>query len=242
MDPSAFTPEQVPASAPARRRRTALVVGAVVAVIVLVAGALIASLFLGPDDSGQATGLPSITTTHTTTSSQSPATAPTAAKYVGTLQALATPMPAGAVRQPLDMGAQDGSLDLDAVAAEYPDSNRQSVKNLLKSLEFERGLFLAWNDGQGYLVYVQIYQFHYGPQAAAWSAAEARGSEPESASALEGIPGGKWFTTTTPSGRGAVHARYYKGDLAVMLNVFRTGQADPEHLKQLAIDQYHRLP
>jgi hypothetical protein len=205
-------------------------------VVVLVASGVVAAVLLNPDK--VATSSPAVT-------SQPPVTvAATATKYTGTLQALAIPMPAGAARESLRMGAKDGTLDLNGVLEEYEGNAKESVRNQLTSLEFERGLFLAWTDAKGFLVYVQIYQFHYEHQAAAWSAAQSRGLADiaESTAAFDEILGGRWFVTTTPNGRSAVHTNYNKGDLAVMISIFRKGTADVDYLKRLAIDQYRHLP
>jgi hypothetical protein len=196
-------------------------------------------VLLGPDRGGTVAAPPT-----TTPAEPTAAVTPTETEYTGTLQALAVQMPAGAVREPLTMAAEDGSLVLDDVLDQYADSSRASVRDLLTSLEFQRGLFLAWTDEQGFLVYLQIYQFHYERQAASWWAAEARSLNDiaESTAAFDEIEGGKVFTTTTPNGRSAAHGRFCKGDFAVMLSIFRTGQTDVEHLKRLTIDQFHRLP
>ena len=231
-----------PGQAPARRRRTGLMVGVAIVVVVLVASGVAAEKLLRPGVI--ATSLPAATSAPAGTSQPPPTVVATATRYAGTLQALAISMPAGATREPLRMGAKDGTLDLGGVLDEYDGDARESARDLLTSLEFERGLFLAWTDGKGVLVYVQIYQFHYEHQAAAWSAAEARGLNDvaESTAVFDEILGGRWFVTTTPSGRGAVHARYSKGDLAVMLSIFTKGKADVDYLKRLSVDQYRKLP
>jgi hypothetical protein len=193
----------------------------------------------GSDDGGTVAASPTTPPPQATE-----AVTPTEVEYTGTLQALAIPMPAGAVREPLAMGADDGGLVLDDVLEQYPDGGRASVRDLLTSLEFQRGLFLAWTDDQGFLVYLQIYQFHFERQAAAWWAAEARSltDVAQSTAGFDEIEGGKVIVTTTPSGRIAAHGRFCKGDFAVMLSIFRTGQTDVEYLKRLTVDQFHRLP
>jgi hypothetical protein len=214
-------------------------VGAILLVLVLVAGGAIAVL-LGSDQ-GDPVSAPPITAPASTT----PAVTPSESEYNGTLQALAIPMPVGAVREELAMGAADGGLDLDDVLQQYPDGGRAGVRSLLTSNEFRRGLFLAWTDDQGFLVYLQIYQFHYERQAAAWWAAEARGltDVAESTAGIDEIEGGKLIlTTTTPSGRSAAHARFCAGEFAVMLSIFRSGPTDVDYLKRIAVEQFGRLP
>jgi hypothetical protein len=142
------------------------------------------------------------------------------------------------------MGRDDGSLDLDAVLLEYERTDEPAMRKQLTDLEFERGLFLAWNDAQGFLVYPQIWQFRYEREAAAGSVAEARAVSDgaQSTASLDGILGGKVIAITAPNGRAAAHARFPKGDLAVMLSIFRQGTTDLDYLKRLAAEQYQRLP
>ena len=89
------------------------------------------------------------------------------------------------------MGRDDGSLDLDAVLLEYERTDEPAMRKQLTDLEFERGLFLAWNDAQGFLVYPQIWQFRHEREAAAWSVAEARAVSDgaQSTASLDGILG-----------------------------------------------------
>jgi hypothetical protein len=221
------------------RRRLPIIIGCVV--VLLVAGGITSALLLQHNGSPAAASL-----TDTATSAAPPPTsaAPTATKYVGKLQDLAIIMPAGSTRQKLRMGGTDGSLDLDAVLLEYDAADRPAMRTRLSDLEFERGLFLAWNDTQGFLVYLQIWQFHYERQSAEWFVADAGGisTNAESTASLENIEGGKVITTITPNGRRAAHARFVKGDLSVMLSIFKTGPTDLDYLKRLAAEQYQRLP
>jgi hypothetical protein len=50
------------------------------------------------------------------------------------------------------------------------------------------------------------------------------------------------IAVSAPNGRTAAHARFPKGDLAVMLSIFKTGPTDLDHLKRMAAEQYQRLP
>jgi hypothetical protein len=172
------------------------------------------------------------------------APAPTPSKYTAPLQDLAIPMPAGATRESLRMGADDGSMQLEDVVAEYPDSSKAQVRKILTDLEFERGLFLAWTDAQGYLVYLQINQFHFERQAATWSVTDRRSmdSVTETTAGFDEIVGGKWLTSSAPNGRGAAHAFFSKGDLTVTIGIFKTGKGDADYVKRLAVEQYNRLP
>jgi hypothetical protein len=42
--------------------------------------------------------------------------------------------------------------------------------------------------------------------------------------------------------RGAAHAFFSKGDLTVMIGIFKTGKGDADYVKRLAVEQYKRLP
>jgi hypothetical protein len=232
-------PEQVPAGPAAPRRRTPIIIAGCVVVVLLVAGGIASALLL--NDKGSPTAA---TTPAPTATAASAAPTPSPTRYAGELQDLAIPMPAGATRQTLRMGRDDGSLDLDAVLLEYEEADEPAMRKQLTELEFQRGLFLAWNDAQGFLVYLQIWQFRYEREAAAWSVAEARGlsASAESTASLDDILGGKVIVTTAPNGRSAAHARFPKGDLAIMLSIFKAGPTDLDYLKRLAAEQYQRLP
>jgi hypothetical protein len=210
-------------------------------VLVLVAGAVGVVILVNRIGS-EPVGLAVPTATYQPPPSTS--AAPTPSKYAAPLQDLAVPMPDGAARESLRMGADDGSMELEDVVAEYPDSSKAQVRKILTDLEFERGLFLAWTDAQGYLVYLQINQFHFERQAASWSVTEQRSmaSVTETTAGFDEILGGKWITSTSPNGRGAAHAFFSKGDLTVMIGIFKTGKGDVDYVKRLAVEQYQRLP
>jgi hypothetical protein len=167
-----------------------------------------------------------------------------APEYTGTLQAVALPMPPGARRESLRMGTADGSLDLAAVLEEYQDADRPAIRELLTDMTFERGLFLAWINAQKVSVYLQVYQFGSAGGAKGWLAAQIGSLQPgaDSSGELSDIPEGRWFTTTTPDGRKAVHAVYCQGDLWVGMSTFTAGTGDLKVLTRLATDQYRLLP
>jgi hypothetical protein len=178
-----------------------------------------------------------------TTSSRPPASA-AASKYTAPLQDLALPMPADAHRETPRLGAADGSLALEDIVQEYGGTAKDTMRRTLVNLEFERGIFLAWTDAQGALVYLQLYQFHFEREAAAWSVGEQRSFDDitETTAGFDEILGGKWITTTGPDGRHAALAVYSKGDFSVTISVFAPGAALVDYVKRLAVDQYQRLP
>ena len=50
------------------------------------------------------------------------------------------------------------------------------------------------------------------------------------------------YRTITPNGRTGLHARFVRGDFAVMVSTFTHGEGDLAYLQQLAADQFERLP
>ena len=233
------TPSPVPAPVPSPvpRRRTGLIVGIVVGVLVVAAGAVGVGVLLSRIGS-QLIGLPLPTASHQASA------VPTPSKYTAPLQDLALPMPADATRVTPPVGAADGTLELEDVVQQHGAGQRDVLRQALTKIEFERGVFLAWKDGQGVLVYLQIYQFHFDRQAAAWSSVATRSlaDVAESSAGFDEILGGRWGTLTAPDGRGYSYACYSRGDLSVAITVFTSGAAGIDHVKRLAVEQYKRLP
>jgi len=82
-------------------------------------------------------------------------------------------MPADARRETPRLGAADGSLALEDIVQQYGGAAPDTMRRTLVNLEFERGIFLAWTDAQGALVYLQLYQFHFEREAGYWTGAMA---------------------------------------------------------------------
>jgi len=219
-------------------RWTGLIVGGIVALAV---GVSLAACSSGTASTAPTTAPATITFTAAATPV---ATDPPA--FSGPLQSLVIPKPPGAVYAPdKRKGDKDGVLTKQDVASEYPGDAATQVSNILTQDEFQRGVFLAWTD-TGTLVYVQIYQFRYDREAASWNAtmqssAQAQG-DATSTAVFDEIPSGRWFVTKTSDGRGAAHAFYSKGPFAVEIDTFKTGAADLDGTKKMAVDQYKLLP
>jgi hypothetical protein len=216
------------------KRGTGTIIGGIVGLVVLIAAGVTGC------SSGGSNQTAAPATTQPPTTAAPPTTAPA---YSGSLQDLVVPKPASATLTPNERkGAADGSLTAKDVASEYAGSEA-AVSGILTQTDFQRGVFIAWRDN-GTLVYIQIYQFKADAGAASWQATQERSIKDvaTSTAAFDEIPGGHWFVTRTPDGRGGAHAFYSKGPLVVMIDTFRTGAADLDGTKKMAVDQYHRLP
>jgi hypothetical protein len=225
-------------AAPPPRRRTGLVIGVGVAVaaVLAVAGGTTAVLLTSTVKPTSAPPTRTPTAAAPTTPAQ---TDPPA--YAGKLQDLVVPKSASAVYAPAERkGAADGSMTIQDVASEFSGGD---VLNTLTTLEFQRGLFLAWRDN-GTLVYIQIYQFRYEREAGQWEVAVQRGIQDgaTSTAVFDEIPYGRWFVTKTPDGRGAAHAYFHRGPFVVMIDTFRAGTADLDGTRRMAVSQYALLP
>jgi hypothetical protein len=248
-DQPKFLPTGPPVAAPARirRRRTGFIIAGIIAVVFVVAAGVGVVLVLNRARLTVSTPTPTPTATSTTSATAAP-TSTQSSDYTGALQALVAPKPAGATDAD-HSGAADGTLTKQQVVSEYNGTsadNQAAVLHALTELEFQRGLFVAWRDRQGTLVYVQLYQFRFDREAASWSTQMQRGmgDDPGKAATayFDEIEGGRWFANELSDGRGAAHAIYSKGQFAVMIDVFRSGASDIDDTKKLAIQQYGRLP
>jgi hypothetical protein len=216
---------------PAPKRRCGTITGAMVGLVAVLMAA-------GCGGTGSATA--PLTSTPVTTAAPTPTKAPA---YSGSLQDLVIPKPTSGTLTPNERkGAADGSVTAQDVASEFGDS-ASVVAGLLAQTGFQRGVFLAWRDN-GTLVYIQIFQFSSNAGAAGWQATQERSIKDvaTSTAAFDDIPGGHWFVTKTPDGRGGAHAFFTKGPLVVSMDTFRIGAADIDGLKKMAVDQYQRLP
>jgi hypothetical protein len=227
------------------RRGGLLVAGIVVAVllVVLVGAGITAVLTLKKQTTTAATAPTAAATTAPPTAAPTP-TATEPAPFTGPLQSLVLPKPSGAVYSPqMRKGDKDGVLTKQDVMSEYTGSDVDTVNTILTQDEFQRGVFLAWTD-HGTLVYIQIYQFRYEREAANWNVQVQRPIQDiaTSTAVFDEIPSGRWFVTKTADGRGAGHAYFSKGPFAVMIDTFKTGAADLDGTKKMALDQYKLLP
>jgi hypothetical protein len=242
--PSGPPPPLPPVTASPRRRGGlvfALVAGAV-ALLVLVGAGITAVLAL---NKAPVTAAPPTTPAATAAATAAPTPAATEPPpFSGPLQSLVLPKPSGAVYTPdKRKGDKDGVMTKQDVMSEYSGSDANIVDKILTQNEFQRGVFLAWTD-HGTLVYIQIYQFRFDREAAQWNVA-VQGPVQNAATStavFDEIPFGRWFVTKTPDGRGAAHAYYNKGPFAVMIDTFKTGAADLDGTKKMAIDQFNLLP
>jgi hypothetical protein len=238
--PAQFAPAPVPP-----RRRGGLVIGVIVGVVVfvLVGAGVTAALTLNRSSGTAAVPRTTALATTATTAAQTPvATDPPA--FSGPLQSLVIPKPSGAVYAPEKRkGDKDGVVTKQDVASEYTGSDVDTVNSLLTQDEFQRGVFLAWTD-HGTLVYIQIYQFRYDREAASWNVSVQRPAQnaATSTAVFDEIPFGRWVVTQLPDGRGAAAAYFSKGPFAVEIDTSKTGAADLDGTKKMAVDQYKLLP
>ena len=240
--PPAFVPLPVPTSRP---RRTGLLIAGVVALVLVILAGAAAIVLLNPTPlqvvvSGP-TSHPGATSSPTITAS--PTEPP---PYTGRLQDLVLPMPSGATRRPLKMGDPDGSLSQDQLLQEYFDpAARPPIAAFLTKLGYQRGVFISWFDHKA-RVQIQIYQFSHASGAAEWieNARIVDSGDPttlESAGVGE-IPGSFLYKHTPPSGGLATHAEYSKGALTVQIDIFDPPDPSLNYVRDMAIQQYHRLP
>ena len=208
--------------------------------VLLIAGGVTTAVLMNNSTS---TAAPPTTVAPTTAAPAPTQTEPP--EYAGKLQDLVVPKPASAVLTPSERkGDPDGSMNAQQVASEYSDSgDSNAVLRDLGTLEFRRGVFLAWRDN-GTLVYIQIYQFRYEREAVNWmvSVQHSLGGIATSRAVFDEIKDGRWYVTKTPDGRGGAHAIYNKGPFAVMIDTFRAGAADLDGTKKMAVEQFAKLP
>jgi hypothetical protein len=235
-------PVEAPPPVPPRRRGGllfGLIAGAVVLLVLVGAGV---TAVLALKKSPITVAAPPTTAPAASAAATPVVTEPAA--FAGPLQSLVIPKPSGAVYTPEKRkGDKDGVLTLADVASEYSGSDVNTVKNILTQDEFQRGVFLAWTD-HGTLVYIQIYQFRFDREAANWNVA-VQGPVQDAATStavFDEIPFGRWFVTKTADGRGAAHAFFNKGPFTVEIDTFKTGAADLDGTKKMAVDQYKLLP
>jgi hypothetical protein len=246
VPPATSEPSAPPRSAPPSvpQRRTGLLIGVIVGLIVflLVGAGVTAGLTLSRSSRTSAAPPTTAPTTATTAAQTPAATEPPA--FSGPLQSLVVPKPSSAVYAPdKRKGDKDGVVTKQDVASEYTGSDVDTVNRLLTQDEFQRGVFLAWTD-HGTLVYIQIYQFRYDREAASWNVTvqSPAQSAATSTAVFDEIPAGRWVATKTPDGRGAAAAYFSKGPFAVEIDTFKTGAADLDGTKKMAVDQYNLLP
>ena len=255
-DPNMGPPYAGP-PAPARRRRTGLIVAGIVAAVAvaLTVGAGVTVLVLrtrSPTNVAAAAPTTEVQTSDVLSPSATPSPTVTAKPpYTGRLQDLAIPKPAGAVYTPKQRrGDADGSLSLQQLAGEYDGSSTQAdIAKRLTDLKYQRGIFLAWRESNGTLVYLQIFQFGTDAGAAEWttySQGSFGGPETIAIAGIGEIEGAKLFTNQFTNSKGVAgtgtHAIYNKGAFVVWIDAFNPAGPDANSTKAMAVDQYHRLP
>ena len=240
--------------APPPKRRTGLIAGIVIGVLVLcvagsVGGGLAIVAALKPSSSASAPnpgspasypGSPAATPSGRQTDAA--ATTPPAATFTGDLRTLLVPRPAGA--KPWDEYAgSDGTLTLDQTTKLFVDPT--GVGNELRKRNFARGAVMHWSDGDVFVL-IFLFQFDSATDSAAYVADQGRNGVSGYAAKGEfsGISGSMLLTDETPDSNGdrSTITLTSHGDIATYITMWHPDTIDLTAATTLALQQQHLLP
>jgi hypothetical protein len=229
----------------APKRRTGLIVGLVVVLVLCLGGGAVAAIVLlrnfnpsANPTSGPSGSTPTRSTSEPTADATTPGT-----DFTGDLRPLLVPRPAGA--NPWEnFASSDGTLDLDTAASLFQDED--AVKKDLSELNFERGAANHWSTQDRVDVLIILFQFESDDNAEDFvDSTEKDGIEDhDEQGTFGGVAGSLTFVASKAdeNGKRSVIFVSRQGNIVSQVVVWRPGEVDLEGSTQLAVTQHQRLP
>jgi hypothetical protein len=231
------------AQPPPKRRRTGLIVGIIVTVLVLcVGGSLAGAVALMNAFDGGSNPPPGTSAPPATTRPRATPTPTRPPDYTGDLRRLLVPRPPGA--EPWsDFPSDDGTLNARQASDLFQDE--AAMRAELRDQRFRRGAANHWNQG-GLDVLIILFQFETADGARDFvSSTEDSGVDDHTAEGDFGdIPGSLTYVARSANENGQRSTIFLssRGNIASYVVVWHPGSVDLQGATALAVRQHERLP
>ena len=225
---------------PAPKRRTGLIIGLVVVLVLLLGGAVAATVFLkNLNSSANPTSGPSRSIPTRSTSGPTTPKGP----FTGDLRSLLLPRPPG-TKPWQEFARADGTLDLDAAAG--LSGGWEDVKEELRKLDFQRGAFNHWTTRDNIDVLIVLLQFEFVNDAKTYIYTRFNNGieDHDRRDTLGGLTEIDTYVANKDDehGKRSVILMSRRGNIISEVDLWRLDEADVEAATELAVAQYQRLP